>query len=64
MKDSNIHQELADQAYELACQRATEEGDVDIDYDYSIMEAWTDEYYKELCKEAGITPDPAYLCEE
>ena len=64
MKDPNIHQELADQAYELACQRATEEGDVDIDYDYSIMEAWTDEYYKELCKEVGLTPDPAYLCEE
>ena len=47
----DIHQDLADQAWELACERATEEGDVDIDYDYTLMEAWTTEYYLELCKQ-------------
>lgn len=61
MGDSNIHQELADMAYDLACQRATEEGDVDIDYDYPIMEAWVEEYYRELCKERGIEPSPDYV---
>lgn len=60
----NIHQDLADQAWELACQRATEEGDVDIDYDYPLMEAWTTEYYLELCKEEGIEPDENYYISE
>lgn len=61
MKDSmELHQALYDEAYELACQRAREEGDVDIDYDYEIMEAWTDEYYKVLCAEEGIEPHPDY----
>jgi len=59
-----LHAGFYDQAYEMACQRAREEGDVDIDYDYSLMEAWCDEYYKEICKEAGVEPDPEYLCEE
>lgn len=64
MTSRNIHQELADAAWDMACQRAEEEGDVDIDYDYTIMEAWTTEYYKELCKEEGIEPDPRYSGEE
>lgn len=56
----NIHQELADAAWDMACQRAEEEGDVDIEYDYTLMEKWTTEYYLELCKEEGIEPDEAY----
>lgn len=64
MSGRDIHQDLADQAWELACQRATEEGDVDIDYDYPLMEAWTEEYYKELCKEEGIIPSPEYISQE
>lgn len=56
----NIHQDLADAAWEMACQRAEEEGDVDIEYDYTLMEKWTTEYYLELCKEEGIEPDEAY----
>jgi hypothetical protein len=63
-KPRDIHQELADAAWDLACQRATEEGDVDIDYDYPLMEQWTSEYYLELCKEEGIEPDPNYYVEE
>jgi hypothetical protein len=34
-----------EEAYEWALLRATEEGDVDIDYDYDIIERWMDEYY-------------------
>ena len=43
--------DLWEEAYELACQRAREEGDVDIDRDYTLMEAWTDEYYEALYQE-------------
>ena len=56
-----LHATLYDQAYELACQRASEEGDVDIDYDYSLMEAWCEEYYKELCRDEGIEPSHEYI---
>ena len=56
-----LHATLYDQAYELACQRASEEGDVDIDYDYSLMEAWCEEYYKELCRDEGIEPSREYI---
>lgn len=55
------HQELYELAYEWACQRAVEEGDVDIDRDYTIMDVWQDEYYRELCKERGVEPDARYL---
>ena len=61
MKDQDIHQILADTAYEMAVQRANEEGDVDIDYDYPLMEAWTEEYYIALCKDEGIEPSPYYI---
>ena len=57
---NQLHQDLADQAWELACQRATEEGDVDIEYDYPLMEKWTTEYYLDLCKQEGVEPDEAY----
>ena len=36
--------ELINEAYEWAYQRANEEGDVDIDRDYDIIERWIDEY--------------------
>lgn len=47
---------LYDEAYEMACQRANEEGDVDLDYDYELMEAWTEEYFIDLCNEEGLDP--------
>lgn len=37
-------EELVDEAYEWAYQRASEAGDVDIHKDYVIIEAWVDEY--------------------
>lgn len=61
MTKEELHAALYEEAYEWACQRAREEGDVDIDYDYPIMEAWQDEYYKQLCKDANVEPDPNYL---
>ena len=39
---------LWDEAYEWACQRASEEGDVDLDYDEELIFAWADEYYNYL----------------
>lgn len=57
---ANLHATLADVAYAMACERALKEGDANDDYDYSLMEAWTTEYYLELCKEEGIDPDEAY----
>lgn len=44
MEENDI---LVNNAYEWACQRATEEGDVDIECDYSIIEAWMEEYINE-----------------
>ena len=38
--------ELINEAYEWAYQRAKEEGDVDIDRDYDIIERWGDEYIR------------------
>lgn len=61
MSNEELHQSLYDQAYELACQKANEAGDVDINYDYDIMEAWCEEYYIELCAEEGIKPNPKYI---
>jgi len=60
MKGQDIHQILADSAYEMAVQRANEEGDVNIDYDYPLMEKWTEEFYLYLCKQEGIEPSPLY----
>lgn len=56
-----VHQALYDQAYQLACQRAEEEGDVDIEYDYTLMDVWTDEYYRELCADEGLDPHPDFV---
>ena len=39
---------LWNEAYEWAYQRAREEGDVDLDYDEELIDAWAEEYYKEL----------------
>ncbi len=47
---------LYDNAYEMACQRAYEKGDVDLDYDYEIMEVWIEEYFIDLCNEEGLDP--------
>lgn len=50
------YDELWDAAYDLACQRANEEGDVDPDYDYELMEAWEEEYFISLCEDEGLDP--------
>ena len=42
-----------EEAYEWALLRATEEGDVDIDYDYDIIERWMDEYYNYITNQKG-----------
>lgn len=47
---------LLHEAYEWAYQRANEEGDVDPERDYVIMEAWAAEQYLYLCKLEGIEP--------
>ena len=39
---------LWNEAYEWACQRAREEGDVDPDYDEELIFTWADEYYEYL----------------
>ena len=44
---------LWEEAYEWACQRAREEGDVDPDYDEDLIYAWADEYYDYLTKQKG-----------
>ena len=44
----DFYEYFYEEAYEYACQRAEESGDVDIDYDYEIMEAWIDEYIEYL----------------
>jgi hypothetical protein len=36
---------LWNEALEWAYQRAQEEGDVDIDKDYELIDAWMEEYY-------------------
>lgn len=51
-----MHPDIWDEAYECACQRAHEEGDIDVDKDYTIMEQWQEEYYLDLCKNVGIEP--------
>ena len=41
---------LWEEAYKLAYQRAREEGDVDLDYDEDLIDAWAEEYYEDLMK--------------
>ena len=40
-----------EEAYELALIRAREEGDVDIDHDYDLIERWAQEYYDDIVQE-------------
>jgi len=44
-----------DEAYEWACQRAREEGDVDPDYPdgEELIFAWAEEYYNYLTNQKG-----------
>ena len=41
---------LWEEAYDLARQRAREEGDVDLDHDEDLIERWAQEYYDDLMK--------------
>ena len=53
---------LWEEACELARQRANEEGDVDIDTDYTLMEAWEEEYFIDLCQQYELNPyDSEYV---
>lgn len=45
--------DLWDEAYEWAYQRAREEGDVDLDRDDDIIDAWAQEYYDYLTNQKG-----------
>ena len=49
----NDNDALWDEAYEWAYQRANEEGDVDLDYDYDIIDKWAEEYYDYLINQKG-----------
>lgn len=53
---NDLRDALREEAYEWAYQRAREEGDVDIDYDYEILERWHEEYYLAFCRDKGIEP--------
>ena len=44
---------LWNEAYEWAYARANEEGDVDIDRDDDIIDAWAQEYYDYLTGQKG-----------
>lgn len=48
------YQEIVEEAMQYVSQRAREEGDVDIDRDYEIIEKWFDEYFTDLCKEVNF----------
>lgn len=48
-----MKEDLWEEAYEWACIRACEEGDVDIDKDYAIIEKWQEEYYQWLLAQEG-----------
>lgn len=41
---------LWEEAYDLARQRAREEGDVDLDHDEDLIDKWAEEYYDDLMK--------------
>jgi len=47
---------LWNEAVEWAEQRAREEGDVDIDTDYEILEKWEEENFIFLCEREGLDP--------
>lgn len=58
----NFFDMVWDEACEEALQRAHEEGDVDIDRDYTLIEKWEEEYFIDLCKRYGINPyDSEYV---
>ena len=53
---------LWDEACELARQRANEEGDINIDTDYTLMEEWQEEYFIDLCQQYELNPyDSEYV---
>ena len=51
------YDEIADITWDYVYQRANEEGDVDVEYDYPIIEAWFNEYFAEICREEGLDPN-------
>ena len=53
MYEYNFDEILWNEAYEYAYQRANEEGDVDIDRDIDLIDAWAEEYYREQMDKKG-----------
>ena len=43
-------------ACQMALQRAHEEGDVNVDVDYEIMERWEEEYFIRFCDRYQLDP--------
>lgn len=56
IKAPKVHEDLWWEAEEWAELRASEEGDVDIDRDYDILEAWQEKHYLWLCEQKGVEP--------
>ena len=54
--ESKIFDILWEASCELAIQRAHEEGDVDIDRDYALMEKWEEEYFINFCNRYELDP--------
>ena len=48
MKQQMNDEALWSEAYEMAYQRAQEEGDVDLDRDDELIHSWAEQYYKYL----------------
>ena len=62
INERDIFDILWDEACELARQRANEEGDIDIDTDYTLMEEWQEEYFIDLCQQYELNPyDSEYV---
>lgn len=50
------YNEIWEDAYEYALQRAREEGDVNPDVDYKIIEFWEKQYFITACVNEGLDP--------
>lgn len=50
------YDKIWEEAYEYAIQRAHEEGDVNPDVDYEIIEFWEKRYFIAACINEGLDP--------
>lgn len=54
MTQNDLFAALWEEAIEQARIRALEEGDVDIDKDYALIEQWTQENFQHYCQLEGL----------